>query len=234
MGELYGFGNWSGRDVDGSFFYRNPNTRTGVFADGAGSALVADLTPMATPLRTRGGDGRPGRPQRLGTCHGRPELPSSTASGSPAAFTPRFGGEVGDAALTAGWRGVRANGLRYDFSVSAGRNEAVYRIRNTVNASYGPNTPTAFDLGAQIQFERLVNADFALPVDVGAYSDLNVAFGAQHHKEVFEMVAGDTESWAPGRVRRPGVLGGLQRLPRLQRRCGRAVWAATATPAGWT
>ena len=44
-GELYGFGTWSGRDVDGSFFYRNPNTRTGVFADGAGHLLVADLTP---------------------------------------------------------------------------------------------------------------------------------------------------------------------------------------------
>ena len=88
--------------------------------------------------------------------------------------------------------------MSYDFSVSAGRNEVVYRIRNTVNASYGPNTPRAFDLGAQIQFERLINADFTLPVDVGAASDLNVAFGAEHHREVFEMVAGDTESWAPG------------------------------------
>ena len=37
-----------------------------------------------------------------------------------------------------------------------------------------------------------------MPVDVGAASDLNVAFGAEHHREVFEMVAGDTESWAPG------------------------------------
>lgn len=45
IGELYGFDNWSGRDVDGSFFYRNPNTRTGVFADRTGSLLVADLTP---------------------------------------------------------------------------------------------------------------------------------------------------------------------------------------------
>ena len=88
--------------------------------------------------------------------------------------------------------------LAATFSLSAGRNEAVYRIRNTVNASYGPDTPTMFDLGAQIQFERLANADFILPVDVGAASDLNVAFGAQFHQEIFEIVAGDTESWAPG------------------------------------
>ena len=197
VGELYGFGNWSARDVDGSFFYRNPNTRTGVFADGAGSLLVADLTPMATPCeRVSVTDGLADR-GALARVMADPNC-FVYNEWFPGGFTPRFGGEVGDAALTAGWRGVRANGLRYDFSVSAGRNEAVYRIRNTVNASYGPNTPTAFDLGAQIQFERLVNADFALPVDVGAYSDLNVAFGAQHHKEVFEMVAGDTESWAPG------------------------------------
>ena len=57
---------------------------------------------------------------------------------------------------------------------------------------------TEFDLGAQSQFERLINADFTLPVDIGAYSSLNVAVGAQHHKEVFRIEAGDTESSAPG------------------------------------
>ncbi|MCY3811166.1 MAG: TonB-dependent receptor [Gammaproteobacteria bacterium] len=198
VGELYGFGNWSGRDVDGSFFYRNPNTRTGVFADGMGSLLVADVTPndAAACERVAVADGLADR-SALARVMADPNC-FVYSEWFPGGFTPRFGGEIGDSALTAGWRGVRPGGLRYDFSVSAGRNEAVYRIRNTVNASYGPNTPTAFDLGAQIQFERLLNADFALPVDVGAYSDLNVAFGAQHHKEVFEMVAGDTESWAPG------------------------------------
>ena len=198
IGELYGFGTWSGREVDGSFFYRNPNTRSGVFADGTGNLLVADLTP---------GDDMP--------CRTVPVLAGLADSAAldavmadpdcfvfnewfPGGFTPRFGGEVGDASIVAGWRGTRTGGLNYDFSVSAGRNEVVYRIRNTVNASYGPHTPRAFDLGAQIQFERLINADFTWPVDIGAASDLNVAFGAQHHREVFEMVAGDTESWAPG------------------------------------
>ena len=199
VGELYGFGIWSGREVDGSFFYRNPNTRKGVFADATGEhLLVADLTPDDDmPCRT------------VPVTAGLADTAARDAVVAdpncfvffewfPGGFTPRFGGEVGDASLAAGWRGTRPGGLNFDFSVSAGRNEIVYRIRNTVNASYGPNTPTAFDLGAQVQFERLVNADFTLPVDVGAASDLNVAFGAQHHKEVFEMIAGDTESWAPG------------------------------------
>ncbi|MCY3730366.1 MAG: TonB-dependent receptor plug domain-containing protein, partial [Rhodospirillaceae bacterium] len=45
IGELYGFGGWSGREVDGSFFYRNPNGRRGVFLGADANLLVADLTP---------------------------------------------------------------------------------------------------------------------------------------------------------------------------------------------
>ena len=116
----------------------------------------------------------------------------------PSGFTPRFGGAVSDASLVLGWRGTGPGGFTYDLSASAGRNEVIYRIRRTINASYGPDTPTAFDLGAQVNFERLVNGDFALPVNIGAASDLHVAFGAQYHTEAFRMVAGDTASWAPG------------------------------------
>ena len=198
VGEVYGFGIWSGRDVDGSFFYRNPNTRSGVFADGTGNLLVADLTP--------GDEDRCRTVPIVDGLANRSALAEVLADPNcfafnewfPSGFTPRFGGEVSDASVVAGWRGHRPGGFGYDFSVSAGRNEVLYRIRKTVNASYGPNTPTAFDLGAQIQFERLVNADFTLPMDIGAASDLYIAFGAQHHKETFEMSAGDTESWAPG------------------------------------
>ena len=82
----------------------------------------------------------------------------------PGGFTPRFGGKVSDISIVGGWRGEGPGGLTYDFSISAGRNEAIYQINNTVNASYGPNTPTEFDLGAQSQTERLINADFTLPV----------------------------------------------------------------------
>ncbi|MCY3839422.1 MAG: TonB-dependent receptor plug domain-containing protein, partial [Gammaproteobacteria bacterium] len=45
IGELYGFGGWSAREVDGSFFYRNPNGRKGVFLGAGSNLLVADLTP---------------------------------------------------------------------------------------------------------------------------------------------------------------------------------------------
>ena len=198
LSEFYTFGTWSGRDVDGSFFYRNPNTRSGVFAGPDGNLLVADLAPDDDmPCREVIVTDGLADPTALATVISDPDC-FVYNEWFPGGFTPRFGGEVGDTSITVGWRGERPRGLTYDFSVSVGRNEAVYRIRNTVNASYGPDTPTAFDLGAQVQFERVVNADFTYPVDIGAASDLNVAFGAQHHREVLEMVAGDTESWAPG------------------------------------
>ncbi len=198
-GHLYGFGIWSGRKVDGSFFYRNPNTRRGVFADATGeNLLVADLAPndgvscLAVPVIDGLAD---------------PALKSAVIADPncfiyselfPGGFTPRFGGEVSDVSAALGWRSELESGLGIDLSLSAGRNEAVYRIRNTVNASYGPNTPVAFELGKQVQFERLVNLDFTYQLDVGGVSDLNIAFGAQYHKEVFEIAAGQTESWAPG------------------------------------
>ena len=36
---------------------------------------------------------------------------------------------------------ISVNGLSYDFSVQQGSNRTDYFIRNTVNASLGPNTP---------------------------------------------------------------------------------------------
>ena len=198
-GELYAFSTWSGREVDGSFFYRNPNTRRGVFADATGgNLLVADLTPddgIACPV-VPVIDGLADSALRDAVWADQNCFVYS--EWFPGGFTPRFGGKVSDASIVGGWRGEGLGGLTYDFSISAGRNEVTYQMSNTVNASYGPNTPTEFDLGAQTQFERLINADFTMPFDIGTASNLNVAFGAQHHKEVFKIEAGDTESWAPG------------------------------------
>ena len=231
IGELYGFGGWSAREVDGSFFYRNPNGRRGVFLGADANLLVADLTPeddaacRTVPII----EGLAVR-EALDAVIDDPNC-FVYNEWFPGGFTPRFGGEVSDAFLTGGWRGARGE-LAYDFSVSAGRNEVAYRIRNTVNASYGPNSPTAFDPGAQINFERLVNADFVLPVAIGAASDLNVAFGAQYHEEFFEIVAGDTESWAPGGFENQGFSVGSNGF-RVSTPMWRGGSAATATRRTW-
>ena len=196
--EVYAFGNVSQRTVDGSFFYRNPNTRVGVFADGTGQLLVADLTPndneSCPDVRVIDGLADPTTLQSNiddSNCFVFNEF-------FPGGFTPRFGGDVDDRFLAFGWRHDFDDNKKLDVSATNGRNEVRYAIRNTVNASYGPNTPLSFNLGSQIQSERMLNVDFVQTIDVGAASPLNFALGAQYHDESFEMIAGDRESWAPG------------------------------------
>jgi len=112
----------------------------------------------------------------------------------PGGFTPRFGGDLSDIAGTAGVRGELGNGLRWDLSVGAGRNEVDFFIRNTVNASLGSATPTAFDPGAYIQLENMYNLDFGYsPTD-----NTNIAFGAEYRKETFEVRVGQEESFSIG------------------------------------
>ena len=111
----------------------------------------------------------------------------------PTGFVPRFGGDNEDRAFTFGVRGEMAigNGLSYDFSAQQGSNRTDFFIRNTINASLGPNTPRDFVPGGQEQTETMFSANFVYGVDMGLASDLNVAFGAEYREEEFDLFAGD-------------------------------------------
>ena len=199
--EFYAFGNYATRRVNGSFFYRYPLNRAGVFTNGDGNLLVADLTEDNSgncPVISLDG---------VSNLSNVPEYQSGVANNPncfafnemfPGGFTPRFGGTVVDTSFFIGYRGEMASGFSYDFSASNGSSSLDYEIFNTVNASYGPDTPTSFNLGKQTQTEKVLNADFAYPVNIGLASDLNIAFGLQYHHEEFEIAAGQTESFAPG------------------------------------
>ncbi len=204
-GQAYIFGNWAERDVTGGFFFRNPNTREGVYSlDGLGtSILVADLTfgskddgipcpvvnivadvPDAAALAAVAADPN---------CFAYNEL-------EPGGFTPQFGGAVTDASITGGFRGELANGLLYDISASYGRSEVQYKITNTVNpqlASLQLEQPRDFTPGTYVQSERNANIDISYPVAVDAFaSPLNVAGGVEYRTEQFEIKNGDPNSFA--------------------------------------
>ncbi len=203
--ELYFFANYSTRNVDGSFFYRNPTDRQGVFATGS-NALFADLT---------GAGGCPVGPLPTSSfaaaqafVNNAPANCFSFFSEFPGGFTPRFGGSVEDFSGTAGFRGKFESGFTYDFSAGIGRNALDYRISDTINASLGPDSPTSFELGAQIQKEIVANADFTYPVSVGLASDLNIAFGLQYHDDSFEITEGELDSFRVGRFITQGFSAG--------------------------
>jgi iron complex outermembrane receptor protein len=221
--ELYFFGSYAQRTAEGGFFYRTPlaatsgGQRSGVYRgplvdatgaldpNGGVSVLVGDLDGLGV-----GGACPAGIP--LGGAGGLTPDPTILAQVTadancfsfletiPTGFVPRFGGDNDDTAIAVGVRGDfdLGTGLSYDFSVSQGANETQFFIRNTINASLGPNTPRDFIPGGQKQTETMVNADFVYTVDAGFTSDLNVAFGTEYRKEEFDLFAGDPNSFALG------------------------------------
>ena len=118
----------------------------------------------------------------------------------PDGFTPQFGGELSDRSMTGGVRGELAGGLAYDLSAARGRNAVDFRIRDTINDSLGPDTPTAFDLGSYIQEETSLNLDLSYPLETAAFaSPVNVAGGFEWREERFEVRPGEPDSWRADR-----------------------------------
>ena len=220
--ELYAFANYAQRMTTGGFYFRNPNTRSGVFSNDNGvTRLVGDLTPgdgMTCPggINFNPGEATTGQivdPIMIGSMQEAAQVALINADDNcfifnerfPGGFTPQFGGDLEDIAGAIGYRGTLAwgGGLDFDLSFHAGRNEADFFISNTINASLGPETPTTFELGSYIQTETNVNADFSWPFEVGLHSPLNVAFGFEWREEQFEATAGQLESYDVGILARP-------------------------------
>jgi len=209
--ELYAFGNYSERETEGGFFYRNPNTRGGVFsADGGETRLVGDMTPDDGVTCTGGVNFATGNiddPLVIGSAGEADALASIFADPNcfvfnemfPGGFTPNFGGNLNDIAGVLGLRGEFDSGLSYDVSVGAGRNEVSFFIDNTVNASLGSATPNLFDLGSYTQLEKNVNIDLVYPIEIEAFaSPLNIAGGFEWREEQFSVGIGQIESFTPG------------------------------------
>ena len=88
----------------------------------------------------------------------------------PVGFSPQYGNVQNDLQLVGGLRGEITPKLRWDVSASYGRNAIDYRLKNSINASLGPASPTDFDLGRLTQTEKSANADFNYEWDVAALS----------------------------------------------------------------
>jgi iron complex outermembrane receptor protein len=193
--QLYGHGNYASKTVDGGFYFRNPNTRGGVYSsDGGASLLIGDLTPNdgnVCPTVTIT-DNVPD-PVAFAQVAADPNC-FSFQEILPGGFTPRFGGDVEDYSVVAGLKGELTNGLFWDASVGYGYNEVDFFIRNTVNASLGPATPLEFDPGLYSQTEFNVNVDVSYAVN----DQLNVAAGVEYRDEEFEIGIGQPESFLIG------------------------------------
>ena len=200
--ELYSFGNYAERRSEGGFFFRAPgtgNARNGVFRSGD-VRLVADLVP---------GD-------NLDCRAAVPDLEAPNAEVQtfiestrdrcfmfnerfPGGFTPRFGADITDMSTVVGLRGETLSGLSWDLSVGAAESDVEFFMRNTINASLGPETLIEFKPRTYTQTDVNVNFDLSYPLDIAAFhSPLNIAVGAEWRQEHFEVGAGDEASYIIG------------------------------------
>lgn len=116
----------------------------------------------------------------------------------PGGFTPRFFGDITDLSLVAGIEGEFANEMTYDFSARFGSNKIEYTLKNTINPSMGPDSPTEFRPGDLINEEFQLTADFTQYVDMGLQNEVLFAFGFSYMDESYELVGGDEASYAVG------------------------------------
>ena len=196
--QFYGHTNYANKKVTGGFFFRNPNTRGGVFsADGGRTLLIGDVL----AARNEGSANCPTvtitnhlpGPDALGQVIADPNC-FSFQERFPGGFTPNFGGDVTDSSAVAGLRGFTTGGVVWDASISVGAHETDLFIINTVNASLGPDTPTDFNLGSNRQQEMGLNFDVSYAVS----DRLNIAVGAEGRNEQYETRLGQRESWDIG------------------------------------
>ena len=191
--EFYGHANYASKEVEGGFYYRNPNTRRGVFSNDAGKTLLVaalDGDESKVPVVTI--TNHVPDPVALQQVFDDPNL-FTFQELFPGGFTPRFGGYTKDQSIVAG---VRTTGskLGLDFNAAYGRHHADFFIFNTVNASLGPDTPTYFDPGDYIQTEINLNFGVTYPLS----EQLFLAGGFEYRVEEFEIVRGQPESYAIG------------------------------------
>ncbi|MEN5116529.1 TonB-dependent receptor [Luteimonas sp. TWI662] len=114
----------------------------------------------------------------------------------PDGFRPVSIGENLDIGAVAGVRGQWGE-WQVDASLNHGRNEFTYRLRDSINASLGPGSPTRFRTGDYAFSQRLLNLDLSRGFET--FTDYHtVAAGLELRTERYETGAGDPASYAVG------------------------------------
>ncbi len=196
--QVYSHTNYASKTVTGGFFFRNPNTRGGVFSGDGGETLLIGDALMAA------GTGSANCPTVTITDNVADPVALRQVFDDPncfsfrerfaGGFTPSFGGDAQDVSLVGGVRGFTVDGFNWDVSGSVGAHQTDLFIRDTVNASLGPDTPTEFNLGSNRQREIGLNVD----VSYAATDMVNIAAGAEWRNEQYQTTTGDPASWTVG------------------------------------
>ncbi len=191
---LYVFGNAAQSFTNESFNYRSPISGTAVDVSGVSHGLGANgsfntiyLTPCPAGNVTCPAGGFVSNGQTF-----------NFTSIYPAGFTPRFLGKNTELYGAVGYKGHLDSGFTYDVSVNTSRNSLDLSMYNSLSPTYGPQSQTSFNFGSLIQKETDVNLDLSYPLNIGLYSPLTIAAGAEYRHEDYTQTVGDVQSYGAG------------------------------------
>ncbi len=120
----------------------------------------------------------------------------------PDGFLPLINTDIEDFSLFAGYRWATAGGWGYDLSAGYGDNEFGFLISNSLNASFGANSPTSADAGKLGLDQTTFNFDASKLYDGGSIP-VNVAWGAEYRDEGYQISPGEPVSYENGGERNP-------------------------------
>ncbi|CAL67477.1 TonB-dependent receptor [Christiangramia forsetii] len=137
-----------------------------------------------------------GMSSRRGNSAGFYRLPNQSRTYTPIyinGFLPEINSKIKDQSIAVGVRGAVSE-WDVDFSNTWGKNEFQYFISNTSNASLQRASPTSFDAGGFSFIQNTTNLDISRLFQE-VFLGLNIAFGAEHRFENYEIVAGERGSY---------------------------------------
>lgn len=208
--QFYSFATAARREINGGFYFRNPQTREGVFSrtdpnTGESRLIVADLdgleSGIACPSITLSSNSVLLDPTYQLIADNTTALGANCFAFNewfPGGFTPKFGGTITDASVAMGVKHELPNGWAMDASATLGYSDIEYTISNTVNPSLGPQTPTSFSPGGVSQVERTLNLDFNKLIQTIFDDPVSIAVGLEWRKETYFQKSGDEASYIAG------------------------------------
>ena len=131
----------------------------------------------------------------------------------PDGFLPEINTDIGDTSLALGMAWTHeSTDLNVDVSVNHGLNTFNFLISNSLNASYGPSSPTSADAGGFELSQTAFNLDVTYPLDYQS-SLINLAGGIEFRREGYGIHAGEPLSWINAGLGVDGAAGGIQVFP---------------------
>ncbi len=118
----------------------------------------------------------------------------------PDGYTPVEEIREDDFSFLFGVKGDSLLGFDWDVSSVYGRNSIDIHVTNSLNATYGANSPTEFYIGNHTYSAWTSNFDLHRSFDVGGIP-VDLSLGVEHRRENYTLGAGDEEGYTHGGAR---------------------------------